>query len=133
MAKWLCRKCGAANYVAAAQAAQGSRVFACHACNTKHVLNVQVDVRVARVQTLEESDREEEALDRIRRFRLLEVSTDKGATWRQRKVNVMDANPRTSALSPGDLIRVPGRASALLITLEDGRLSTEDPQELVGA
>lgn len=121
---WLCRKCGAPNYLNPVQAAEGVEVFACSACNTKHVLSVQVGVTIHRVQTLEECEHEEEVLDEIRRFRTLEVSRDKGRTWKLMRVNVMDTNPETSCLAPGDLIRMPGRKIPLLVSLRDGGLTT---------
>ncbi len=129
---WLCRKCGMPNHLDTVQAAEGVRVFTCCACNTKHVLDVRVNVTVGRVQTLEEDEHEEEVLDEIRRFRLLEVSRDKGGTWQQIRVNIMDTNPRTACLLPGDLIRIPGRKIPLLVTLRDGRLTAEI-SESVGA
>jgi hypothetical protein len=134
MARWICRKCGTPNYLDVVQAAEGVRVFACFACNTKHVLNVRVNVSIHRVQTLEESEREEEVLDEIRRFRTLEVSRDRGVTWQKMKVNVMDTNPETSCLKPGDYIRAPGCTLPLVVILENGRrLGTAELHESVGA
>jgi hypothetical protein len=85
-------------------------------------------VFVGRIATLEDADREEEVLDDVRRFRTLEVSDDNGATWQQKKVNVFDADPETSVLKPGYLLRVPGSSRLFLMALEAGRL-TAGPAE----
>jgi hypothetical protein len=108
--------------------AEGRTVCACAACGTKHQVDAAVHVFLGRVTTLEDADREEEVLDDVRRFRTLEVSDDNGATWQQKKVNAFDADPETSVLKPGYLLRVPGSSRLFLMALEAGRL-TAGPAE----
>ena len=106
MDRWKCRVCGFENRVDPYAVLAGNSVFSCLACGTKHMVNASVSVHVGRVLTLDEAAREEEVLDDVRRFRVLQVSLDNGTTWLSKTVNVMDTNPKTSVLKEGNLVRV---------------------------
>lgn len=127
--KWLCKVCGAANYVVG-PVADGRKCLTCTECKTKHMLDLKVDVTIRRVQTLDEYEEEEEILEQVRRFCTLEVSRDQGKTWQQMRVNTMDNNPETSCLKPGDYIRAPGSKIPVVVILHNGRLASRELTEI---
>lgn len=78
--------------------------YACRQCKKKFVIDVEVEVNVVSIKTLDEYEKEEAERQRERHMATLEVSSDGGKTWEMKRVDCYKVKLDESDVKPGDLV-----------------------------